>query len=670
VKTLRALVLISLLLAGVTTQGQSGRETTGSISGQVVGVLDGQPVAGLWVEIDDLGIGILTDSLGYFSFRGLKPGVYRISIVGVGRGTYRDLSGMEIEVVAGKAVSTRIELPERKSEAALFDKDSGLGAVATDVLKQMALPNLAQKTRPGSELNRKEPGDRTNESVYGESSGKTMPPYPFVPNSEITPYPSWYDHEYEDEGYPHDMFFRDYGTNGFVDPRRDRLSTFAVDVDDASYQMAKSYLERGLLPPSEAIRVEEFINHFDYGYNPPEGEKFRIFAELTPSPFDPETIMLKLGIKGREIGRAQRLPMNLTLVIDESGSMAEGRRLELVKQAVRTLIEQLDGHDRVGVVAYSSQARVILEPTSAERRKVILRAIDGLSPNGRTNAEAGLELGYRMAGRQFVNGHSNLVVLFSDGVANVGCTGPDEIMSQIRRFARGGISLHTYGVGMGNYNDVLLEQLAQKGNGHYAYINSYDQIQSLFVSGFVARTELLARDVKVQVEFDPKAVKAYRLLGYENRAVPDERFRDNRQDGGEVGAGHEVTALYELKLGKSRGSARIAELSVRWKDANGVEVSETSRTITFREQFQPLGGSRPELRLAMVSARFAELLKGTREQSDDAYRSLLRAAEPLERELPGEQTTELVSLIRAAWNLEGGQHPWIEKDRFSGNYRN
>lgn len=659
-------VLIVLGLAAALLCGQSTLAASGSIAGRVVLESDNSPAVGYWVEIEGNGIGTITDSLGQFRLSNLKPGRYRLTVTGIGHGTFRDLPGTDVEVLEGRTQSVEIELPVVTS-----DHDYKNTGAAAD---QMKVEKESIKGYGGKMTVQEAPGILPRNEVpraYRKCAPSIAVPAP-EPTDRVRRDPRYQPPIFEENGYgftPRDMYFQDYGTHGFVDTRYDRLSTFAVDVDDASYNIVKSYLERGLMPPSAAVRLEEFVNHFDYGYNPPSDEKFRIFAELTPSPFDPEIVMLKLGIKGREKTRSERVPMNLTLVIDESGSMAEGNRLELVKQAVKTLVKQLDGSDRVGVVAYSTTARVVLDPVPGDKPGVILRAVSDIRPRNRTCAEAGLELGYRMAGRQYVSGHNNLVLLFSDGVANVGHTGPDDIMDQIGRFARGGLVLHTYGVGMGNYNDVLLEQLAQRGNGHYAYLNSMDEVSEQFVREFVAGVETLARDVKIQVEFNDRVVTSYRLLGYENRDVADERFRDNRADGGEIGYGHEVTALYELQLRKSRRNEQLADVHVRWKDREGVEVTETNRVVNLTVQFQPLDNSRPELRLAIASARFAQLLKADQETSDDAYRSLLKLAEPLARELRSGQANELVHLIRTARDLRGNDDYPYERDYISDNYR-
>ncbi|PWB73004.1 VWA domain-containing protein, partial [candidate division GN15 bacterium] len=450
-----------------------------------------------------------------------------------------------------------------------------------------------------------------------------------------------------------DMFFRDYGTNQFVQTSRDRFSTFALDVDDASYNLARQYLLDGHMPPEEAIRVEEFVNHFDYGYATPSDGRFRIFTEVTSSPFDRRTYFMKIGVKAKEITEERRKPLNLTLVLDVSGSMGYDNRMVLVKQSLDLLLKQLDGGDRVAIVAYGSNAFVVLEPTSGDQMRRIERAIDRLSPDGSTFAEAGLKLGFQMANRMLDPGCSNVVILCSDGVANVGKTSPDAIMREIKRFAGQGITLSTFGFGMGNYNDVLLERLAQQGNGRYAYINDLDQAKETFLENIVGVLQVVARDVKVQVEFNPATVSSYRLLGYENRAVPDQKFRDNRQDGGEVGSGHEVTALYELTLPRSANSDNLATVFVRWKNPNETRVTEVSRLVSREQSSVRFAGARPELRLAIVAAKFAELLKQTNYSESLNFHELASMAQAVDRQLHTEQTRELVAVIERADNLSG-----------------
>jgi hypothetical protein len=517
-------VFVLLLLTGSTVFSDY---ETGGITGIVVDIDTGDPVAGATIVVEGTQAVVSTDTDGLFQLYQLSAGDHRLV---VNRDGYLTTElGIRVEDGRVTWVTIRLERDQPDSDERETTRQS---------LSDLKESNYKQKKDESGEGDhmfdvggcvRVEPPPPAAADRVGISAPKIGIPVP-VP---------------DDIGYdcrdipwrPYDMYFRDYGTNRFVDTRHDRFSTFAVDVDDASYNVAREYLLKGSLPPREAIRIEEFINHFDYGYNYPKRKKFRVFHELTSSPFTSGT-MLKIGIKGQEISRRERKPLNLTFVIDVSGSMGYDNRMELVKESLRMLVDQMRSTDRIGIVSYGDNARQVLEPISADRRDRIFRAISGLRPGGSTYAEAGLKLGYEMANRQYAEGHVNRVILCSDGVANVGKTSPEAIMRDIKSFANRGLSLSTFGYGMGNYNDVLLEQLAQKGNGNYAYVNDRDEARKLFVAEFVSNMELLARDVKVQVEFNPDVVSSYRLLGYENRDVADHRFRDNGQDGGEVGAGH------------------------------------------------------------------------------------------------------------------------------------
>jgi len=345
---------------------------------------------------------------------------------------------------------------------------------------------------------------------------------------------------------PYDlMFFESAGVNPFIDAEDDRLSTFALDVDTGSYSIARRYVADGHLPPKEAVRVEEFVNYFkqDYPY-PPEGQAFHINLDGAPSPFA-ETDryqMLRVGLQGYAVSPEERKDVSLTFVIDVSGSMNRENRLGLVKESLELLVEQLRPSDSVAIVVYGSQARAVLEPTSGANKEGILQAIYALRPEGSTNAEAGLRLGYQQALDAFNPAGINRVILCSDGVANVGRTGAGSIWKTIESRASEGITLTTVGFGMGNYNDVLMEQLADNGDGFYAYVDTLREAERLFVENLSSTLQVIALDAKVQVDFNPDVVARYRLVGFENRDIADEDFRNDTVDAGEIGAGHNVTA--------------------------------------------------------------------------------------------------------------------------------
>ena len=365
---------------------------------------------------------------------------------------------------------------------------------------------------------------------------------------------------------PPDNQFQNYGTNPYTDTRADHLSTFGLDVDTASYTVTRRYLQDGNLPPQEAIRPEEFINFFDAGYSPPPQAAFALYAEGAPSPFYPDgTIILRVGVQGYRVPESQRLPVSLTFVIDISGSMNMENRLGLVKSALQVLVDRLRPQDSVGVVVFGTQARIALPPTPVERKDLILKAINSLRTEGSTNAEAGLRMGYQQAMQFYRPNTTNKVILCSDGVANTGLTNPDGILEYVQGFIKEGITLNTYGFGMGNFNDVLLERLADRGDGMYAYIDNMDEAYRLFIDNLTGSLVTIALDAKVQVDFNPDVVRYYRLIGYENRAVADQDFRNDAVDAGEIGAGHHVVALYAVYL-QPNAQGRVGTVQLRWLD--------------------------------------------------------------------------------------------------------
>jgi Ca-activated chloride channel family protein len=453
---------------------------------------------------------------------------------------------------------------------------------------------------------------------------------------------------------PADMFFQDYGVNPFEDPAEDHLSTFALDVDTASYSLARRYVTDGQLPPPEAVRVEEFVNYFDQGYAPPPDVAFALYADGAPSPFHADgSYLLRIGVQGYQVPDALRKPAVLTFVVDVSGSMDMENRLGLVKRSLELLVERLRADDTVSLVVYGSDARVILYPTSGSDKGAILNAIYGLQPEGATNAEAGLRLGYGLAAEMFRPGALNRVILCSDGVANVGATGPDAILESIRGYARQGITLTSLGFGMGNFNDVLLEQLADDGDGHYAYIDTLAQAQKLFVDDLSGSLQVIARDAKVQVDFNSEVVSRYRLIGYENRAVADQDFRNDAVDAGELGAGHTATALYAVLL-KSGAQGRLATVQLRWQDPDTGLVQEINGNVNTFDLAATFEAADPRYQLAATVAQYAEVLRGSPWSAGTSLSTISAYAGQLALRLPADpDVLELAQLTARARQIEG-----------------
>jgi Ca-activated chloride channel family protein len=466
---------------------------------------------------------------------------------------------------------------------------------------------------------------------------------------------------------PRDMFFRFYGDNAFVPTRQDRLSTFAADVDTASYALARRYLEEGQLPTRAQIRTEEFVNYAKPDLPAPTEGVLAIHTELAPSLFGGKEgrLMLRVGIRGQEVSASERKPLSLTFAIDVSGSMKEGQRLELVKHAIRLLVGQLHEGDKVGLVAYSREARMVLPMTDASERGLIESALHPLSPNGGTNAEAGLKMAYELALTSLDPAAHSRVILLSDGVANIGTTDQDRINQDVTRHREAGIYLNTIGVGMNNHNDVFLEQLANKGDGICDYVDDEAAARRAIVERFTGALIPIAGDVKIQLEFDPAQVHSYRLLGYENRAVADADFRNDAVDAGEIGAGHQVVALYELDMvvGESTdilkvGDDPLATVRLRWKAPKAarqhpleVEVTEISATVDMEGAHQSFAEASAGYRRSILTAQLAEFLRRSSHAREDSFRVLDDQTARLAREEGDEDSHELANLVKRTMAL-------------------
>ena len=409
---------------------------------------------------------------------------------------------------------------------------------------------------------------------------------------------------------PYDLtFFQHYGVNPFIDTEDDHLSTFAMDVDTASYSVARRFVQDGNLPDPDSVRAEEFINYFDQRYEPPDEGAFAINLEGSPSRFGGDNHwLLRVGIQGRTVDSDERKDATLIFAIDVSGSMEREDRLGLVKRSLRLLVDELRPTDEVGIVVYGNHGRVVLEPTDGGESQAIMQAIDSLHPGGSTYVEDGLRLAYEMAAQHVQPGSITRVMLLSDGVGNVGRTGSDAILREIKTHVDSGVTLTTVGFGMGNFNDVLMEQLANDGNGRYHYVDTLSEARRVFVGGLAGTLQDIARDAKIQVEFNPETVRSYRLLGYENRDVADEDFRNDDVDAGEVGAGHSVTALYEIKLHEVAAGG-LGAVYVRYEDPDTGVVNEVSRELHQSDLRSDFRDASPTFQLSAVVAEYAEILR-------------------------------------------------------------
>ena len=405
--------------------------------------------------------------------------------------------------------------------------------------------------------------------------------------------------------YPSVERYGQYSENPRILVRNEPLSTFSIDVDTGSYTNMRRFVREGQIPPAESVRVEEFLNYFSYDYPKQYTDPFKVYTEIAPSPLDSKRHLLKIGVKSRDIGE-QIKPWNLVFLVDVSGSMDSADKLGLLKQALKLLVHGMRKDDKVSLVTYAGEAGTLLEGAGKDRSAEILQKIDQLGAGGSTNGSGGINEAYRIAQKQLLKEGENRVILATDGDFNVGVTSDEELIKIIEEKRKQGVTLTTLGFGEGNLNERMIEQLANKGDGNYFYIDSFKEARKVFETDLLATIETVAKDVKVQVEFNPEHVAAYRLIGYDNRLLNKEDFKNDAIDAGETGSGHTVTALYEIALTGSpfakeleselryqgnkaaattpvAGNSELAFVKIRYKEPTGSDSRELSFPIQVSE---------------------------------------------------------------------------------------
>lgn len=453
--------------------------------------------------------------------------------------------------------------------------------------------------------------------------------------------------------------FKDYGVNPFVETSKDRLSTFSIDVDTASYSFARRRLMReNMLPAYQGVRAEEFLNSFDYGYETPTAQDttpFKVSYAAAPAPFTPGHHLVRVGVQAKRITAQERSPVHLVYLVDTSGSMGPADRLPLAKKGLAMLTETLKPGDTVALCTYAGDTRTVLEPTGVENKQKILAAIQQLGAGGGTAMASGIENAYSLASRTLVKGHVNRIVVLSDGDANIGHTGHEALLKTIAQYKDKGITLSTVGFGSGNYKDTTMEQLADKGDGNYTYIDSEQHARTVFATQADRLLQGVARDVKAQVDFDPEVVQSYRLIGYENRDVRDRDFRNDAVDGGEVGAGHTVTAMYDVVLRRTDASpltVRVRYKSPRTAMHGGSERATEEAYAMPPSRIASAFRSAPEsLRFATAVAGFAEVLRQSPLAREWSLSDVARIGEEASAGRP--ERRELVALVQSAARLRG-----------------
>ncbi|MFN0159039.1 MAG: von Willebrand factor type A domain-containing protein [Bacteroidota bacterium] len=625
----------------VTTKSRNG-----TIEGKIVDSQTGDPLAGASVLIVGAGRGAVTDTAGAFTIIDVPPGKYvaRVSLVG-----YQAVE-----------VTTQIDVEPKSTEllaVGLQAEDIEMEGVTVEATRPIVnIPNVAS----GMTVNREaaQPLPNAN-SVFGLQAGVTRSGGRLFLRGGIVQENSVVVDGLNTEQYDH------LAENEFKESLSNPLSTFSIDVDNASYSNIRRFINGGQFPPTGAVRIEEMINYFTYDYPQPKGEHpFSVTMELAQCPWNSDNQLMLIGLQGKKVANEDLPPSNLVFLIDVSGSMQPENKLPLVKRSFRLLVDQLRPTDRVAIAVYAGSAGLVLPSTSGRDKQTILNAIDQLESGGSTAGGAGINLAYSVAKENFLEEGNNRVILATDGDFNVGVTNDDELVRLIEEKRKDGIFLSVLGFGMGNVKDSRMEKLADKGNGNYAYIDNLQEARKVFVGQMAGTLYTIAKDVKLQIEFNPANVKAYRLVGYENRILNKEDFNDDRKDAGDMGAGHSVTALYEivpadgdielpavdsLKYSQfglkndASSSRELATVKLRYKhpsDSTSKLLSQTlqSRAVEFTS-------TSDNFRFALAVAEFGMLLRDSKFKGNVTYDHILEVARKAKGEDDEGYRSEFIRLV-------------------------
>ena len=465
------------------------------------------------------------------------------------------------------------------------------------------------------------------------------------------------------ENYAH------FDDSGVLRVAENPVSTFSIDVDTGSYSNLRRFLREGALPRQDAVRVEEMINYFDYGYAPPKDRStpFSVHAQLAPTPWNAKTQLMRIGLQGWK-PEGELPPSNLVFLVDVSGSMQDPDKLPLVKSSLKLLVNELSARDTISLAVYAGASGVVLPPTHCNEKAKITAALDALEAGGSTNGGEGIRLAYALAEQAFIKGGINRVLIATDGDFNVGTVNFEQLKDLVEEKRKSGVALSTLGFGTGNYNGQLMEQLADAGNGNYTYVDGLQEARRALVQMRGATLQTIAKDVKIQVEFNPAVVSEYRLIGYENRALKREDFNNDAIDAGEIGAGHSVTALYEVALkgsggekvdplrygsgaGKVEAGAEIAWLKLRYKAPDGDTSKLIERPITRADAVSDIASASESLRFAAAVSAFGQVLRGGKYTGQYGYDDVLALARSARGDDKQGWKGEFVQLVELADSL-------------------
>lgn len=641
---------------------QAGGGETGIVAGLVVTSKSKEPLIGCPVQIEGTTLGALTDADGRYTILSVPLGVVSVSARMVG---YATVVKTEITVKPGRTSTVNFELVETKvqlspvivtarAETIQMDQAATKRDVTAGQIRSLPATNVGDilKAQVGIALSNDRfhtRGGRSSESTYSVNGVTHFDP--LCGRGAMT-------EDFNTENY--DRIYE----NDFLRVTANPLSTFSIDVDAASYSNIRRFINDSQMPPKDAVRIEELINYFDYDYPAPDDERpFAVTTEIASCPWQEDHLLLHIGLQGKRIPMEGLPPNNIVFLLDVSGSMNMPSKLPLLKSAFGLLVDQLREQDRVAIVVYAGAAGLVLPSTPGNDKQTIRDAIEMLQAGGTTAGGAGITLAYSVAQQNFIENGNNRVILATDGDFNVGVSSDADLVRMIEDRRKSGVYLTVLGFGFGNLKDSKLEQLADKGNGNYAYIDNLLEARKNFVSELGGTLLTIANDVKIQVEFNPAKVSAYRLIGYENRLLSREDFADDTKDAGEMGAGHSVTALYEIipagvESGLTTDSLKYQVVGIRPDAIDGPELltinlryktpgDSTSQLLTqsVKEPGSDTSGTSDNFRFAAAVAEFGMLLRGSEYKGNSTYGSALKLANASQGDDRGGYRQEFIRLV-------------------------
>ncbi|MCI0451176.1 MAG: von Willebrand factor type A domain-containing protein [Candidatus Latescibacteria bacterium] len=601
---MRITTWVIAMMTGILFAALSSAEGAGRITGRVLDAVTQIPVIGATVTVEGTRLLARTTTDGAFVIPNVPAGSYTVRVEAAGLTTAKQ----RITVVTGRTATVDFQmarLRELSSEAESATPLAGAPAAREQrAVKDAAKFSLATPGRTEIQC--------------------------------LTPPMSWPSPGFES--------YEVIEENGWFEARERPLSTFSVDVDAASYGNVRRFITRGQLPPTDAVRIEELVNYFDYDYPNPRGRHpFSITTEVAECPWNGDNMLVHIGLQGARIDVDELPPSNLVFLIDVSGSMDQPNKLPLLKSSFRMLVDQLREQDRVAIVVYAGAAGLVLPPTSGSDKEEILCALERLQAGGSTAGGAGLQLAYQVAQGSFFEDGNNRIILATDGDFNVGMSSDGDMVRLIEEKRKTGVFLTVLGFGEGNLKDSKMEKIADHGDGHYAYIDNLNEARKVLVNEMGAAVLTIAKDVKLQVEFNPARVSSYRLIGYENRVLNDRDFDDDTKDAGEIGAGHAVTALYELTLtvqqGRSgkplkyshltvkddaRRSAELLTVSFRYKQPTASESNLLS--VVVKDRNTSFANASHDFRFSAAVAEYGMILRDSRERGHATMEHVIATA--------------------------------------------